>query len=56
MPSRNESERARARVFNWKRLFPTMQTCLICKSKSKTLCVKQSIVLRQNLMSWYRQW
>src|SRR5450755_947964 len=41
---------------NWKRLFPTMQTCLIYKSKSKTLFVKQGVVIRQNLMSWYRQW
>src|SRR5258708_7909718 len=47
---------ARAHGFNWKRLFPTMRTCLICKSKSKTLFVKQSVVIRQNLMSCKRQW
>src|SRR5258708_5568770 len=47
---------ARAHGFNWKRLFPTMRTCLICKSKSKTLFVKQSVVIRQNLMSCYRRW
>jgi hypothetical protein len=52
MPSRNES--ARARGFNWKRLL--LRTCLICKSESKTLFVKQSVVIRQNLMSCYRQW
>src|SRR5260370_17847953 len=47
---------ARSHGYNWKRLFPTMRTCLICKSKSKTLFVKQSVVIRQNLMSCYRQW
>src|SRR5258708_1524851 len=42
---------ARSHGFNWKRLFPTMQTCLICKSKLKILFVKQGVVIRQNLMS-----
>ena len=50
MPSRNESARALARL-QLERLFPTMRTCLICKSKSKTLFVKQGVVIRQNLMS-----
>jgi hypothetical protein len=39
----------RTRGFNRKRLFPTMQTCSICKSKSKSVFVKQSVVIRQNL-------
>jgi hypothetical protein len=55
MPLRNESARALARL-ELEAPFPTMHTCIIYKSKSKTLFVKQSVVIRQNLMSWYRQW
>jgi hypothetical protein len=50
MPSRNESARALARL-QLETPISTMRACLFCKSKSKTLFVKQGAVIRQNLMS-----
>ena len=50
MPSRNKSARAHSRL-ELETPISDDANLLICKSKSKTLFAKQSVVIHQNLMS-----
>jgi hypothetical protein len=55
MPSRNESARARARL-QLETPISNDANLLNLQKQVEALFVKQSVVIRQNLMSCYRQW
>jgi hypothetical protein len=55
MPSRNDSEHARARL-QLETPISDDANLLNLQKQVEDLFVKQSVVIRQNLMSWYRQW